>query len=376
MRRRRKQNACLNCGYPLNSEIYNYCPSCGQENTNTNISFGQLLYDFFNNAFSFDSRFTNSLIPFFFKPGWLTLRFNEGKRASYANPVRLYLVISLFYFFVLNMVGKKITRDMETKMAQQEAANPNLNFSFGPNLVTGTDSLHVMDSLKAELAQLNEEELDSNTREAIKFLGTEKSFDPIKVDTDGETEGSFFGISAENWNTYNRLKDDRKLTDEMLYDSLNLDGTSTTQQFIARQVIRVNRADKQTLVELVTKNLPILMFIMLPIFALILKLLYIRRNILYVNHIMHAIHLHSFAYIVYGLSLIVIMLCDGESSLGDWAGGLGFTLVTTYAYYSLKRVYGQGWFKTITKFILLGWIYSWFLFIGIMAELVISFLLF
>jgi len=366
----------LNCGYPLNSEIYNYCPSCGQENTNTNISFGQLLYDFFNNAFSFDSRFTNSLIPFFFKPGWLTLRFNEGKRASYANPVRLYLVISLFYFFVLNMVGKKITRDVETKMAQQEAANPNLNFSFGPNLVTGTDSLHVMDSLKAELAQLNEEELDSNTREAIKFLGTEKSFDPIKVDTDGETEGSFFGISAENWNTYNRLKDDRKLTDEMLYDSLNLDGTTTTQQFIARQVIRVNRADKQTLVELVTKNLPILMFIMLPIFALILKLLYIRRNILYVNHIMHAIHLHSFAFIVYGLSLIVIMLSDGESSLGDWAGGLGFTLVTTYAYYSLKRVYGQGWFKTITKFILLGWIYSWFLFIGIMAELVISFLLF
>ncbi|MEQ8812353.1 MAG: DUF3667 domain-containing protein [Imperialibacter sp.] len=376
MRRRRKQNACLNCGYPLNSEIYNYCPSCGQENTNTNISFGQLLYDFFNNAFSFDSRFTNSLIPFFFKPGWLTLRFNEGKRASYANPVRLYLVISLFYFFVLNMVGKKITRDIETKMAQQEAANPDLNFSFGPNLLTGTDSLHVMDSLKAELVQLNQEELDSNTKAAIESLGIKKSLDPIKVDTDGEKEGSFFGISAENWNTYNRLKDDRKLTDEMLYDSLDLTANTTTEQFLARQIIRVNRGDKQTLVELVTKNLPILMFIMLPIFALILKLLYIRRNILYVHHIMHAIHLHSFAYIIYGLSLIIIMLSDGESSLGDWAGGLGFTFVTTYAYYSLKRVYGQGWFKTITKFILLGWIYSWMLFIGIMAELLISFLLF
>lgn len=366
----------MNCGYPLDTEIYNYCPSCGQENTNTNISFGQLLYDFFNNAFSFDSRFTNSLIPFFFKPGWLTLRFNEGKRASYANPVRLYLVISLFYFFVLNMVGKKITRDIETKMAQQEAANPDLNFSFGPTLLTGADSLHVMDSLKAELAQLNQEELDSNTSAAVESLGAKRSLDPIKVNTSGETDGSFLGINAENWNTYNRLKDDRKLTDEMLYDSLDLTANTTTEQFLARQIIRINRADKQALVELVTKNLPILMFIMLPIFALILKLLYIRRNILYVNHIMHAVHLHSFAYIIYGLSLIVIMLSDGESSLGDWAGGIGFTLVTTYGYYSFKRVYGQGWFKTITKFILLGWIYSWFLFIGIMAELVISFLLF
>jgi hypothetical protein len=373
MRRRRKQNACLNCGYPLNSEIYNYCPSCGQENTSTNISFGQLLYDFFNNAFSFDSRFTNSLIPFFFKPGWLTLRFNEGKRASYANPVRLYLVISLFFFFVLNLVGKKITRDIEKSLVEQEAARPDTKFSFGPNLLNGSDSLHIMDSIRAEMGEL--ERAKELTKDSTELALRKKSLDPIKINLSDE-EDNFFGISSENWEVYNRLKDDRKLTDDMLFDSLKLDNNSPSERFVVRQIIRINRADKQTLLEFVTKNLPILMFIMLPIFALILKVLYIRRNILYVNHLMHAIHLHSFAYIIYGIGMFAVAMYDNTDVLEDWITTVSFLIVTIYSYLSFLRVYEQGWFKTLTKFWLLGWIYFWSLFMGVMVEMTVSFLLF
>jgi len=93
MKTLRKTKKCLNCGQIL-SDIYDFCPLCGQENTDNNVSFKQLAGDFFSNYFSLDSKFLKSIKPFFINPGYLTNSFNNGKRKSYANPVRLYIIIS------------------------------------------------------------------------------------------------------------------------------------------------------------------------------------------------------------------------------------------------------------------------------------------
>ena len=50
---------------------------------------------------------------------------------------------------------------------------------------------------------------------------------------------------------------------------------------------------------------------LLPIFALILKLLYVRRKTLFIKHLVHTLHIHSFAFLIYGLSLsVTIWLVD------------------------------------------------------------------
>ena len=109
IKKRRKSNHCLNCGSKFD-EGYNYCPNCGQENNHNRASFSTLIVDFFHNYFSFDSKFSNSLLPFFFQPGYLTKKFIEGKRASFVNPVRLYLIISLVFFFVFSMVSRDLVQ--------------------------------------------------------------------------------------------------------------------------------------------------------------------------------------------------------------------------------------------------------------------------
>lgn len=377
MRRRRKKASCLNCGHVLRVDFDNYCPRCGQENTSVNISFGQLLYDFLNNAFAFDGRFINSIKPFFFKPGWLTLRFNEGKRVSYANPLRLYLVISLFYFFVLSLAGKKITQDINSAIQEEEAVstNPADNIITGQSIFSVADSLNLPDSIEKRINRQSEKENKSGNKKS-NGLRIGSSRDVISVNTDDDSEGNIFGISGDNWTTYNRLKDDRKISDDMLYDSLDLTLNTGFERFFMRQVIRVNRADSQTIADLVTKNLPVLMFIMLPIFALLLKLLYVRRNILYVQHIIHAVHLHCFAYIVYGLCIALLLMGSLSDPLEDWVTIVSFLLVSVYAYTSFLRVYRQGWFKTLVKFMLVGWLYVWCLTIGFVLEMLISFLIF
>ena len=106
MRIRRKANNCLNCGATLDT-VYNYCPNCGQENNNNSVSFGTLVFDFFSNYFALDSKFSKSIKPFFIYPGYLTNKFIVGQRASFVNPVRLYLIISLFYFLIFSFVGTR-----------------------------------------------------------------------------------------------------------------------------------------------------------------------------------------------------------------------------------------------------------------------------
>src|SRR5207247_3271040 len=51
-------------------------------------------------------------------------------------------------------------------------------------------------------------------------------------------------------------------------------------------------------------NLPYMMLCCIPLFAFVLKILYIRRDIYYIDHLVYALHIHTFAYT--GVMLIVL----------------------------------------------------------------------
>ena len=114
MKIRRKTNECPNCKALLD-EVYNYCPICGQENTDNTVSFNMLVADFFNTFFALDSKFAKSVKPFLFQPGFLTNQYLTGKRMTFAHPFRFYLIISLFFFFVFTIATKKSVEDSEDK---------------------------------------------------------------------------------------------------------------------------------------------------------------------------------------------------------------------------------------------------------------------
>jgi hypothetical protein len=82
----------------------NFCPNCGQENKDQKVSLPVFIGDFLSNYLSFDSSLFKTLLPFFFLPGKLTRTFIEGKRKLFLHPIRLYLIASLFYFFLIGLV--------------------------------------------------------------------------------------------------------------------------------------------------------------------------------------------------------------------------------------------------------------------------------
>ena len=355
IKKRRKANHCLNCGEEFD-ESFNYCSHCGQENNHNRVSFATLIIDFLNNYFSFDSKFSLSLLPFLFEPGYLTKKFVEGKRASFVNPIRLYLVISLIFFFVFSMVSNDIIQDSVKKFDE----------------TTGELSEQLPDSSKVLLDEVLAGNLSNIESDSIYTLIPNQE-DSTKNYTFSiqQPDSSNEFLTEENFGTYMRLRDNYDVSVDQLLDSLYTDSLSNFQYNLTKKLIRLDRAENQVVISQLLKNLPLMMIFILPIFAFVLKLIYMRRNQYYITHLILALHLHSFAYVVYGFAFVAAMywLPDGA---GGWAVFISFILVSTHSYLSFLKVYQQGWFKTLIKFNFIGFVYFWLLKLGLFAEIFFS----
>ena len=241
---------------------------------------------------TFDSKFLKSLKPLLFKPGFLTNEYIVGRRIRYIPPLRLYLFISLIFFFILALNPHK------AKMVK-----------FTPDPVKLSDSTAVIDS-SAENGNSN-----------ISFFKNSSTKDTLK-----KTETP----DSTNWQKYGDVK---KIANKL-----------KTAEEKADQV-RQNIFD----------YLPKMFFFMLPVFALILKLLYARRKIFYVRHFIFSLHFHSFTFITFGLLFIILgFFKNPESSVLP-----GFVLLVNSIYLiaAMKKVYRQTLSKTIIKFLLLSFNY-------------------
>ena len=113
------------------------------------------------------------------------------------------------------------------------------------------------------------------------------------------------------------------------------------------------------------------MFLLLPVFALLLKLVYVRRDWFYSEHLVFALHTHAFAFLVFA----VIAALLGFSGGAAWAGIVSQLLlvgIPLYFFVAQKRVYGQGWLKTGVKALLLGWVYGFLLVMGMVLAILLA----
>ena len=96
---------CKNC----NSELIGlFCSTCGQKD-NELLSVKAIVKELTDNVFSFDSRFFITLKYLMIKPGFLTKEYWAGRRTTYLPPLRMYLVLSVFSFFLHSFMDEGIS---------------------------------------------------------------------------------------------------------------------------------------------------------------------------------------------------------------------------------------------------------------------------
>jgi hypothetical protein len=119
-----------------------------------------------------------------------------------------------------------------------------------------------------------------------------------------------------------------------------------------------------------------MMLCCIPLFALVLKILYIRKGRFYVEHLVYALHIHTFFYVAVIITSLAVMAANRTiPALAGWITGLMTIAIVVQVFLSIRRVYVQSWFMTTIKFFLGGFIYFVILVIGVATTAIVTLLM-
>ena len=114
--------------------------------------------------------------------------------------------------------------------------------------------------------------------------------------------------------------------------------------------LRKVKENPQAFYDRLHEHTPQIVFLLLPVFALLLKLIYVRSKTFYIQHLVFSFFYHSFVYFV--LFLIVLLNSAGLGAISSYADLLFFAIPVNL-YMGMRRVYRQSRTKTFVKFVLL-----------------------
>jgi len=118
-------------------------------------------------------------------------------------------------------------------------------------------------------------------------------------------------------------------------------------------------------------NIPKTLFVLLPLFALLLKLLYVRhKQFFYVDHAVLSLHYFSFVFLLLVLSNYVLDNIFGTSFFIK----LAIAWMFVYLLLAMKRLYGQSWPKTVVKYVALLVLFSFSIVFTVLANMTITML--
>ena len=338
--------ACQNCGAPL---LGDHCYACGQPVKGLVRHFGSIIGDFLDSVLNIDARIFRTLGPLFLKPGYLSCEYFEGRRVRYVSPVRLFVFLSIITFFVAQFtvdfgndpiqIGgddriasavtaaevEKLRDDALARLAKarRNAAGP------GAGAGLGAAETAVRAAAEARIDQLREAaakgEPPPQRGPTLQFGGRpwDARKNPIAI--------GWLPRFANDW--------------------LNAQA-GRAEKNIARL-----QDDPDLFKDALLSAVPSTLFVLLPVFALMLKLAYAFRRRLYMEHLIVALHSHAFLCVALLLMFLLIALERVAPAASRLFGALEAALWVWMPLYLLlmqKRVYRQGWPMTLLKYAVLG----------------------
>lgn len=309
-----------------------YCHICGQENVEPKESAWHLVVHFFEDITHFDGKFFTTLWLLIRKPGFLSAEYARGRRASYLNPIRMYVFTSAVFFLVFFSVfkmdphkSKPLKVDINGRTLEQVNQMDSATFAKFTTTINKDEDRPVKPMTREEFMHY----YDSSTREleAMQFTSKYKS----REEYDSLLKA---GAVKDGW--LGKMVRRKELEMKDRYRSGN------------NEVFSV-------MLEAFLHKLPQMLFVSLPILALLLKLFYVRRKeFYYVNHGIFSIHLYIFTF-------IALLMIFGLSKLSEQTGWSLFSYVKAifimaiffYWYKAMRNFYHQRRAKTIVKYLLL-----------------------
>lgn len=349
---------CFSCEEPITGV---YCAGCGQKNDDFRRSIFSLVIETFSTMFGFESRIWRTWLTLLTKPGLVAREYADGARTKWSSPVRVYIAMSIILFGFLSCSQTQIFSidiDAERKdgapTAIEDMAPDDVSIKFSAQMFVRQSEIDARNETR------NFELLELWLRDGMNVdIGT--SEDPDSVDGDAAPDENSASPDAGPDATMDPPaggKPEREGSTIQLTDALGNKRTLTSSQYapIVLAIIRnpeiINRG--------LFKNLPRVMFFMMP-FCMLLGALFIRgKRALLFDHLVHAAYIHAVTFLVILFGVIVGIFWKSPVFNLVLLGGL-----VLYLPLSLKRMFGRGWFKTVLTSYTVGFNYILTIFVVI-----------
>ena len=375
---------CANCGAELLGQT---CYACGQPVKGMVRHLSSILADVLDTILNIDSRIFRTLWPLLLKPGFLTNEYLAGRRVRYVTPFRLYFFLSVVAFLVI-AVSLDATLDLKDTI-RGGSGEESISAALTAQEVEARRDAAIAELEKAKAEPgLNarairsldkaEEQMRARADKRLAFLQHAEEAKakgaPPPPDTDAEKEKEDFNfeIGGKHWDPKTSPIQigwlpafvNAKLTVLAVHTMDNLP--------------RIKKDPKPFLIGAFS-SLPQVLFVLMPIFAMLLKIFYLFKRRLYMEHLIVALHSHSFIFLSLLLLTLVGLVRGWANTAAPWlAGTLGLVLfvlgwwIPLYLLIMQKRVYRQGWFFTIFKYLTIGFCYTIMITLGVLAAFAIS----
>ena len=303
---------CLNCNTKL-TEDSNYCQNCGQLNNVKKETAIGLLRELIGDFLHLDSKVMGSILPLVFRPGYVTKEYLSGKRARFLHPVRLFISLTIVMLITASLTSNKDN-----------------------NLTNVVD-------VKNDSSEVVSAENDSSNL-TIEFSNVKVPYDEIKKLIKA-------GVTDQ----------------DMLLDTFHIE-KKWMNRFAMAQVVKTGKMGWENIKDYISHKMTWILFLLMPVFSGILWLIYSRRKIWFVDHLIFSFHQHAATFLLVTLMYIFALFSEMLSDIVQFMIPLHFVIAQ-------KTVYSQSWIKTIVKSIMIGILYAIIGFIFVLATIALIFIL-
>ncbi|MEQ1511946.1 MAG: DUF3667 domain-containing protein [Lysobacteraceae bacterium] len=380
---------CENCASVLQG---GYCHVCGQRAHSPLHHFGHAIEEVFESFWHLDGRIFSTLRDLFV-PGRVAAGYLAGHRVRYVAPLRLFIVLSLITFFV----GKLTLHFDSVGTIQVDTGPAKSGLVVGDTRVDESDFRHaktvddviaLRTKLMRDIATENaksktgpvlsalldfaKRKIDQKSRARMIELGAtpaqlrmlDTSFDVAAAHEAGKTTASAPAPHPASSSDPAAIKGAATGSSDIGFLQRWFEHRVEKIQENAEEV----RKNPDELLKRFLGAVPGALFVLMPLFALCLKLLYIRSGRGYLEHLVVALYSHAFMLVglLFAFLLIGLQAVPGLPALATGLSAMAasltlFLFVPLYLLWMQKRVYAQSWVKTLTKYATLGLIYSFLL---------------
>jgi uncharacterized protein DUF3667 len=396
---------CENCGAPLTGE---FCAQCGQHAIDYRRSIFRVLLDAADSFLNWDTKFLHTMNQLLIHPWQLTNDFNAGRRARYVHPLRLYLIASIVFFLMARAVNWDSDSPIQLTAQDRTELVASLSKMIEPNSPLTPEQRAQVELARVKLAEA-QGALTAEERASVKSAFKAYIKSEVRKSMSAEERAKMATTMARipkipESNTHvtppvvpfppappatNTATDQPSIpplavtptTPKPMHFSVGPPDRkkSAVALWLEKQVkekIGEDGARAKLFMETLRSNIPAMMLCCIPLFAFILKILYIRQGRFYVEHLVYALHIHTFLYVTVIITSLAVMGADRTvPALAGWIKALMACGIVVQIFLSIRRVYKQGWFMTMVKFLFGGLVYFVILVLAVTTTALVTLIL-